>query len=810
MDSASVALFLVDDRQRCAFMSLAAERLTGLTISEVEAADEPLHDILHRRRPDFPACCEACSLSRALSGQTRVRGQDVLVHADGHPHPVAFTVSPVLSEGNVVGHLIEAQDLTVTQQGQAWLEAVVDGSPVGISVFDRDLRFVRVNRALAELNGLSPAEHIGKTLRDVVPEAGEQLERPYREALSTGKPAVDVEVAAHVSGRAVDALVSIYPVTFEGSVLGVVGMVRDDTAHKREERRRTLMAKASRILASSLDVATVTKQVSTLFVPDLADCASVYLRQDDGSFELAAVTHRIPTEESAVRAVYDSAPRASRERWITARTIRSGDAELVETVTNERLESLADGDWAWLSRAKALGATSLLSVPLVVQPGHTIGSVLLMRQDRCCPFDQGEVPSLEDVTRRAAVAIDNAHLFEMAQRERRRADEANRAKDEFLAMVSHELRTPLNSMLGWARLLLMGSLDPTKTRRAIETIERNAIAQTQLIEDLLDVSRIITGKLRLEPQRFEMASVIDAAVEVVAPAAHAKNIQLVSTIDRTLGSMVGDPHRLQQAVWNLLTNAIKFTPQGGRVAVRLSRSGASCVVTVEDTGEGIEPAFLRQVFDRFRQAEMGSKRRHGGLGLGLPIVRHITELHGGTVEAFSEGSGKGSTFRLSIPTGPVRTVERSTPVPVTTSSAPSSADFASSRARIRGLSVLVVEDEQDARELIASMLTLCGATVTTAPSVGLALQEVIQHRPDVIVSDIGMPDEDGYDLIERVRTLPPVEGGRTPAIALTAYARSADRSRALLAGFNAHVTKPVEPAELIAIVAEVSGRPAIA
>jgi PAS domain S-box-containing protein len=718
---------------------------------------------------------------------------------------VAFTVTPVLVSGKIVGSLVELQDLAVTQQGEAWLAAVVDGSPIGISVFDRDLRFVRVNPALAALNGLSPSEHIGKTLADVVPAAGEQLERPYREALSSGKPAVDFEVSAFANGRMVDALVSIYPVTFEGSVLGVVGLVRDITASKREEKRRTLMAKASRILASSLDVSTVTKQVSTLFVPDLGDCATVYLQQDDGTFELASVTHRSAITQTAIRALFDSAPAKSREHSITAKTIASGEPQLVETVTDELLSSLAHGDAAWLERAKEIGATTLVSVPLIVQQGHTIGSILLFRQGQCRPFDQEEVHTLEDVARLAAVVIDNARLFEIAQRERRRADEANRAKDEFLAVVSHELRTPLNSMLGWARLLLMGSLDPLKTRRAIETIERNAIAQTQLIEELLDVSRIITGKLRLELQPFDLPRIVDAAIEVVAPAAHAKDIELLSSLDRSLGTMVGDPNRLQQAVWNLLTNAIKFTPRGGRVAVRLERSDSSCIVTVEDTGQGIERAFLRQVFERFRQVEMGSKRQHGGLGLGLAIVRHITELHGGNVEAFSDGVGKGATFRLSVPMAPVSTPPRSAPVAVTTSSA-RNVDYASARDRIRGLSVLVVDDEQDARELLASMLTLCGATVTTAATVGSALEHVVHHRPDLIVSDVGMPGEDGYDLIERVRNLPPAEGGKTPAIALTAYARSADRSRALLAGFNAHVTKPVDPAELISIVANVAGR----
>ncbi|MBD1863023.1 MULTISPECIES: ATP-binding protein, partial [Trichocoleus] len=388
---------------------------------------------------------------------------------------------------------------------------------------------------------------------------------------------------------------------------------------------------------------------------------------------------------------------------------------------------------------------------------------------------------------------------------------ANRLKDEFLATVSHELRTPLNAMLGWATMLRSRHLDEATTNRAIETIERNARAQNQLINDLLDVSRIITGKLRLNVRPVILVSVIEAAIDSIRPAAEAKDIRLQSILDPGAGPVSGDSDRLQQVFWNLLSNAVKFTPKGGRVQIRLERINSHIEshieVTVSDTGQGISPEFLPYVFERLQQADSTTTRAHGGLGLGLAIVRHLVELHGGSVDATSAGEGKGATFMVNLPI----TIFRPEPTDMERVH-PTASDTAPllDTPRLDGLKVLIVDDEIDARELLAMLLRQRGAMTTTVASAREALSIIIQsafdQKPDVLVSDIGMPSEDGYTLIRQVRALAPDQGGQIPAIALTAYARTEDRIKALASGFQSHVPKPVEPVEFITVLASLINR----
>ncbi len=380
---------------------------------------------------------------------------------------------------------------------------------------------------------------------------------------------------------------------------------------------------------------------------------------------------------------------------------------------------------------------------------------------------------------------------------RAEAERANRLKDEFLATVSHELRTPLTSMLGWVQMLRGGQLSEEQERRALETIERNARAQAQLIDDLLDVSRILVGKLQLDVQDADVGALARAAVESVRVAADARGVRLQPTLDSSAW-VRGDPARLQQIIWNLLSNAVKFTSRGGRVGVVVSRPGSSVEVTVSDSGRGIAPEFLPHVFERFRQEEGSTTRRHGGLGLGLAIVKSLTELHGGTVTVESEGEGKGSAFTVRLPLAAARHTE-----PYLARGASTSAetlDLAATGA-LRGARLLVVDDEPGARELMRALLERCGALVEVAASAAEGLALLRQVRPDLLLSDVGMPDEDGYEFIRKVRALSAEEGGRTPAVAVTAHARSEDRTRALLSGFRAHVSKPIEPAELVAVIA---------
>ena len=400
--------------------------------------------------------------------------------------------------------------------------------------------------------------------------------------------------------------------------------------------------------------------------------------------------------------------------------------------------------------------------------------------------------------------IEREQLLASEKEARAEAERANRLKDDFLATLSHELRTPLSSILGWARMLKERQIDEEQTRRAIETIERNARSQAQLIEDILDVSRIISGKLRLNVRTVELSSVIEQAIESVRPAAEAKNIRL----QRVLASGVmisGDADRLQQIAWNLLSNAIKFTPRGGRVQVKCERVNSHVEVTVADNGVGIDAETLPFIFERFRQSDSSTTRKHGGLGLGLAIVRHLVELHGGIVQAASEGLNKGAVFTLMFPIIPLRSENfRSGTTgelaPVVPEPLAEQTDFICP-PEIKNLSILLVDDEPDTREMLAFVFRKCEAEVTDVASVQEALDAIKAGKYDVLVSDIGMPERDGYDLIRNIRNLAPEEGGRIPAVALTAYARFEDRLKALSAGFQMHVPKPVEPAELLTIVA---------
>jgi signal transduction histidine kinase/ActR/RegA family two-component response regulator len=398
--------------------------------------------------------------------------------------------------------------------------------------------------------------------------------------------------------------------------------------------------------------------------------------------------------------------------------------------------------------------------------------------------------------------------YAAAQNERlyRQAEESSRLKEEFLATISHELRTPLSAILGWTRMLRMGQLSPENSAKALDTIERNARAQSQLVDDLLDVSRIITGKLRMDVRPSDPNSFIDAAVEAVKPAADAKGVRVQKVVDTGAISIPGDPVRLQQVVWNLLANAIKFTPRGGRVQIRSERVNSHLEIVVSDTGQGISPDFLPHVFDRFRQADQKTSRQHGGMGLGLAIVRHLVEMHGGSVRASSDGEGKGATFTVMLPIAPIYQVDSSG-----SRVHPAAKDLLPAddiTDRLDGLTILVVDDEPDTRELLKQGLEYCGAKVRVAGSAVEALNELKLGLPDILISDIGMPGSGGYDFIRQVRDLPVARGGRISAIALTAYTRVEDRLQALRAGYDMHVPKPVELAELVAVAASVVRRSA--
>ena len=458
---------------------------------------------------------------------------------------------------------------------------------------------------------------------------------------------------------------------------------------------------------------------------------------------------------------------------------------------------------------------SYLAVPVVSRNDDIVGGLFFGHSDTGVFTDRIE-RVVVSLAAQAAVAIDNARLYDnlktvAAERERlfdaerdarAEAERASRMKDEFLATLSHELRTPLNAILGWSQILLARKgVEDGDLKRGLETIARNARAQTQLIDDLLDMSRIVSGKVRLDVQPLDLSSVVDAAVDAVRPSAEAKAIRLQKVLDPSAGPVSGDPNRLQQVVWNLLSNAIKFTPKGGKVEVLLARVNSHLEVTVTDSGQGISADFLPYVFDRFRQADASSTRIYSGLGLGLSIAKQLVELHGGSIQAKSDGDNFGATFIVRLPLAPVRVGEsREHPTAMRLSR------FDWEQIPLNGVTVLVVDDETDARELIKQVLVQCGAAVVTAASSDEGLQVLQALRPHVLVSDIGMPDKDGYQFMRDLRRIGAAQGGDTPAIALTAFARSEDRTRAMVAGYQIHISKPIEPQELIATVASLAGR----
>lgn len=411
----------------------------------------------------------------------------------------------------------------------------------------------------------------------------------------------------------------------------------------------------------------------------------------------------------------------------------------------------------------------------------------------------------KEIQQRQRAEAERAQLLVQERKARAEAEKLNRLKDEFLSTVSHELRTPLNAILGWSQILRTNKIDEVRMNRALETIERNARSQAQLIDDLLDISRIITGKIRLNVQTVELLPVIEAAMDTVQPAADAKNIRLQSVLDPAAGPVLGDSERLQQIVWNLLINALKFTPKQGRVQVYLQRINSHVEIVVTDTGQGISAEFLPYVFERFRQADSSITRTFGGLGLGLAIVRQLVELHGGTVDAESAGEGQGATFTVKLPLIAVRSTAM---VPERVHPTVGGSVLFDCPFQLNGLRILIVDDDPDMRDLLAYTLEVCGVEVVAATSAEEAIKVLTESSTpmDILISDIGMPDEDGYALLRRVRSLKPEKGGRIPAIALTAYARTQDRTAALVAGFQSHVAKPVEPAELIAAIANLAGR----
>lgn len=548
------------------------------------------------------------------------------------------------------------------------------------------------------------------------------------------------------------------------------------------------LSEAAGVLGSSLDYRSTLSRLTRLLVPRLADFCVVEL--DGVALEDTPLAHVDPGKVALMRELLRGFPQPDGLPSHAA-VVRTGESLLVE--------SPAAGSADQLGGLGKLAACSWIVVPLKVQ-NQLFGTITLAWSDSGKHYTPTDLLLVEELARKAATAIDNARLYELSRRERERAEAATRTKDEFVAMVSHELRTPLNVIIGWVRLLRSGNL-PEKTRgQALEVVERNAKAQSQLVGDLLDISRVMTGKIRLDPAQVDLAVLVNLVLEDARFVVEAKRLQVQAEVPTDGAVMRGDAERLKQVVWNLLINAVKFTPKDGKIWVTLSRVDSDLQLSVRDSGTGIAADFLPHIFDTFRQSDSRSTRSHGGLGIGLSIAKHLIDLHGGSIEARSEGPGKGSEFIVRLPVSPLISATLGVAkVPAATSTP------ALPLARpevLAGLSVLILDDEEDARDLLRIVLESCDAKVLAAASVAEGLLLLQSEHVDLIVSDVGMPEQDGYDLIRAVRGLSDPIKANLPTIALTAFARAEDRTRALLAGFNVHMSKPVELAELLVALSD--------
>ncbi len=572
--------------------------------------------------------------------------------------------------------------------------------------------------------------------------------------------------------------------------------------------RSDFLAKAGEALVASLDYEATLGTVARLAVPALADWCAVELLEPGATVSRqVAVAHVDPAKIEFARTLGDRYPPDRNAVTGVPQVIRSGKSELYPEISREIVERAARGE-EHLRMIRELKLESAMIVPLRAHE-RAFGAISFIYADSGRRFGEDDLAFAEDFARRAALAIENAVALREAEAARMKehalradAELASRAKDEFLATVSHELRTPLNAILGWTVTLRRRKLEP-EVDRGLAVVERNARAQAKLIEEVLDVSRVISGKLALSLGPTNVAEALAAAVETVTPAAEAKEITVTMEIVDPALTIKADPDRLQQVVWNLLANAVKFTPKGGHARVEARREGSDVLISVTDDGEGIGSDVLPLVFEPFHQGDASTTRRHGGLGLGLAIVKQLVTAHGGTVRAESAGPNKGATFTIRLPArAAVPAVERASRA----HAAPLPPEQKDGAPRLEGLRLVVVDDEPDALDLVSEVLRAQGAEVHAASSAREAIAMVTGTRPDVVVSDIGMPETDGFTLIRQIRALSPNRGGGTPALALTAYARPEDADRAVAAGFQVHMAKPVEPSELVMVVAKLGGR----
>ncbi len=647
--------------------------------------------------------------------------------------------------------------------------------------------------------GYTAAEAVGRSIRMVIPEELQDEEDTVLGKIRAGEKIDHYEtVRLRKDGTRLSISLTVSPIRNDrNEIIGASKVARDTTertrlmATAREHAANTeKLGEVGAVVASTLERETILQKVT--------DIATELTHAEFGAFFYNVTNpesgdaYMLYTLSGVPREAFAKFPQP-RATAVFAPTFHGeGPVRLDDVTADPRYGKSAP---YFGMPPGHLPVRSYLAVPVKGVAGNVLGGLFFGHSQVGIFTEQHERLAL-GVAAWASVALENSRLYADAQA-------ANRMKDEFLAVLSHELRTPLNAIVGYSRLLRGGILSGDKAARGLETLERNARWLTQIVEDVLDVSRIVTGKIRLDVQPVELPLIVDNAVATIQPAADAKGVRVQAMVDPRVGPISGDPGRLQQVVWNLVSNAVKFTPKKGRVQVRLERVNSHVEIVVSDTGMGIRADFLPCVFERFRQAEAGTTRKTGGLGLGLAIVRHIVEMHGGTVEASSAGEGKGATFRVRLPLmivhPDVRETRREHPRTELREALTTLGD-------LQGVHVLAIDDEEDALTLLRVVLEAAGAEVTTFRSPVTALERIAEVKPQVLVVDLGMPEMDGYELMTRVRKSTNAAIRNLPAAALTAFARSEDRTKALQSGFQLHLAKPVDPGELVASVATLAGR----
>jgi PAS domain S-box-containing protein len=785
VDAAPTALVAVDAGGVVRVWNAAAERLLGWRADEV--IDRPAPLLGSERAGELRA-----ALERVLAGESLTLDVSA-TRRDGQPLELTLALTSVPG-GTPLALARVHERMAGWPRADEPVRVALEAGPLGLWEWDVRGQRMRWSRSLEAIHGLAPGTFPGTV-------------DAFRSALHPDDRVSVLAALAHTLEQGTEHRVEYRIVRADGGVrwlegrgqlvgggeprmLGVCMDVTERKAAEREldDRRREaeVVAELTRSISASLDVDTVLQRVCAA-ARDLtgADTAAIALPEDPEAAMPETMTVRARVAPGAPE---QPVRKIERGRGIGGRVMETGRPFRTD---NYRTDPRFTKDYS--DPAGEAGTVTALVAP--IRADGRVGGLLYVTNLGPRPFTDGHESVLLGLSDHAAVAIRNARLLATQQAALGEAERANRAKDEFLATLSHELRTPLTAMLGWVRMLRSGRLSVEQAQAALEVIERNTRLQAQLINDLLDVSRIVAGKLQLDLRPLELVSLVEEALASVKGDADAKGLVLESSINPSAGPVLGDRVRLLQVVVNLLSNALKFTPADGHITVVLERVGASARIQVSDTGVGIEPALLPHVFNRFLQADSTSSRQHGGLGLGLAIVRHLAELHGGSVRAESAGPGLGATFTLELPIlvagsgrGERLAIERT-------------AGAEPRLPRLDGVRVLVVDDHDDARELIQTVLQQCGAEVVVAASADEALGTLERQRVDMLVSDLAMPGADGYDLIRRVRARERAAGGAPlPAVALTAYAGTVDRARALAAGFQAHASKPIAPDELAGLV----------